>query len=195
MGKGLLFGLVALASACSGVRNQYVRPDYEAADRTKTVRLAVITSPLPEGNEQLGLLWSEMARKYTNDHRDFIVKTAHSAAKVPWELCVTSESPLEGLLVLEPKLARAGAAVDVDVEARLLRCSDGMTVWTASLADAWPSEDETLTEVRKHYVTKYGDGVQPYVAPSFQALRTILELMPKPQLDDAGVMEKIDLDE
>lgn len=193
MRKLLVSSALALA-ACGPVRSTFVRADYEQEDRTKTVRLAVATAPLPLGSETLGALWSEIARKYTNDHRDFIVKVGVSGAAVPSGLCASEDAPIEGVLVLEPVAAKSGAGVDTSVKARLERCRDRQVVWSAEAGGSWPSDDATLVEVRKHYVEKYGDEVSPFVAPTFQLLRAVLETLPKPALDEKGIDEKIELE-
>jgi probable lipoprotein (TIGR04455 family) len=189
----LVLPLFALA-ACGPVKSSFVRPDYEQVDRTKTVRLAVVTSPLPAQNEKIGALWSEIARKYTNDHRDFIVKVERAGEAMPDGLCADLDTPIEGVLHLAPKVAAAGDGVEASVNARLTRCRDKELVWSAEAGGSWPSDDATLVEVRKHYVEKYGPEVSAFVAPTFQLLRAVLETLPKPALDDAGVMEKIDLE-
>src|SRR5690606_37240423 len=116
------------ATACSAVRNVHVRPDYEQVDRTKTLRLAVVTAPLPAGDEQVGLLRSEIARRYVNDKRQFIASVQLAAAELPQDVC---EAPMEGVLHLVPSVSRKGDGVEAEVAASLFRCSDREIIWSA----------------------------------------------------------------
>lgn len=181
--------LLVLAS-CATVRQVSVRPDYEQVDRTRTLRLAVVTAPLPDGSESVGRLWSRIARKYVNDKRDFIVKQDLAAAGLAATLCVEG---LDGILHLAPEVRRSGRGVDAAVKARLFRCGDGETVWTAEAGGSWPSDDEKLRETTAYYVEQLGPEVGPYVAPTFQLLRATLDTLPMPRLEgDEAVMEKIE---
>ena len=183
-------GLVAL-SACSTVRNVQVRPDYEQVDRTKTLRLAVVTAPLPNGDEQLGMLWSEIARRYVNDKRDFIASVQLAAPEIPADACGEN---LEGLLHLAPQVRREGDGVEAEVKAELLRCSDREIIWSAEGGGSWASEDDLFSSTTASYVEKYGPGVEPYVAPTFRLLRAVLDTLPYPKIeDDEAIMEKIEL--
>ena len=181
-----------LATACSAVRNVHVRPDYEQVDRTQTLRLAVVTAPLPDGDEQLGLLWSEIARRYVNDKRDFIASVQRAADELPQDVC---EPPLEGVLHLEPSVSLKGNGVEAEVSASLFRCSDREVIWSAEGGGSWKSDDDLFTDTIATYVERYGEGVEPYVAPSFRLLRAVLDTLPRPEItDDDAVMEKIELD-
>lgn len=190
--RSALILTLLVATGCSAVRNVHVRPDYEQVDRTKTLRLAVVTAPMPAGDEQVGLLWSEIARRYVNDKRDFIASVQRTATVLPDDVC---QPPLEGVLHLEPTVERQGAGVEAEVKATLFRCSDREVIWSAEGAGSWKSDDDLFTDTTAVYVERYGEGVRPYVAPSFRLLRAVLDTLPHPAItDDDAVMEKIELD-
>jgi probable lipoprotein (TIGR04455 family) len=181
-------------SACgSTVKNVRLRDDYQTVDRTATVRLAVVTSPLPAGNEAVGRMWSKIARRYANHHRDFIARTETASASVSKELCGAG---IQGVLHLEPRVEPvSGGAVEAEVHARIFRCWDGEEVWSVEAGGSWPSEDPQVVELIAEYVEAYGEEVRPYVAPSFHLLRATLDELPRPDLDDDSIVEKIELGE
>src|SRR5262249_18764498 len=73
--KGAISTLLAAVMAflflgCATVKHASTRPDYDAEDKTKTVRIAVVTSPIPDADPKEGLLFSRIAQRYANHHRD-----------------------------------------------------------------------------------------------------------------------------
>ena len=192
----LVLGLVMLAG-CSTVKSSRVRPDYETVDKTQVKRLVVVTQPLPEGLQQVGELWSLIARRYVNQNRDFIARSNLALPGNPEDpsfkgLCVEN---LEGVLWLSPNVKRTGNGVEASVKAQLLRCRDGQEVWAAEAAGSWPSEDERYKELTAQYASELGPEVEPYVAPSFRLLSATLDTLPHPKLSDEEVNEKIELGE
>ncbi|MFL5356532.1 MXAN_6521/LA_1396 family lipoprotein [Archangium sp.] len=192
----LVLGLVLLAG-CTTVKSSRVRPDYETVDKTQVKRLAVVTQPLPDGKKEVGELWSLVARRYVNQNRDFIAKANVALDGNPEDpafkgLCVEN---LEGILWLSPDVKRTGNGVEASVKAQLLRCRDGQEVWAAQAAGSWPSEDERYKELTAQYTSELGPEVSPYVAPTFRLLSATLDTLPRPQLNDEEVTEKIELGE
>lgn len=187
----VVIGLL-LVTACSAVRHSSIRPDYDEVDRLKTLRVAVVTSPIPGGDESLGLLWSEIARRYINDKRDFIASEQLTADVVPAEVC---DGHIEGVLHLAPEMERKGKGIETSVNARLYRCRDGETIWEAEGGGSWASNDDLFTDTANFYAEEYGPEVIPYVAPVFRLLRAVLDTLPYPKLvDDDAIIEKIELD-
>lgn len=192
----LVMGLVLLAG-CATVKSSHVRPDYETVDKTQVKRLVVVTQPLPDGKKEVGELWSLVARRYVNQNRDFIAKANVALDGNPEDtsfkgLCVEN---LEGVLWLSPDVKHKGNGVEASVKAQLLRCRDGQEVWTAQAAGSWPSEDERYKELTAQYAGELGPEVAPYVAPTFRLLSATLDTLPRPQLNDEEVTEKIELGE
>ncbi|MBK6689340.1 MAG: MXAN_6521/LA_1396 family lipoprotein [Deltaproteobacteria bacterium] len=178
------------ATACGVVRHSETRADYQSADRTQTVRIGVHVHPLPDGRQDVGELWATIAQRYTNHHRDFIAKEAVATATVT----PACHDDLEGLLVITPSVRAVGDGFEVEASARLTRCRDGETVWTAQGGGSFPSRDETVLEVTRRYGEELGPSVEPYVAPSFHVLRALLDTLPEPQLpSEDAVLEKIEL--
>ncbi|QRN98734.1 MXAN_6521/LA_1396 family lipoprotein [Archangium violaceum] len=192
----LVMGL-ALLAGCATVKNSHVRPDYETVDKTQVKRLAVVTQPLPDNVQKVGELWSLIARRYVNQNRDFIAKVNTAVDGNPEDtsfkdLCVEG---IEGILWLFPTVKRTGAGVEAAVKAQLLRCRDGQEVWGAEAAGSWPSEDERYKELTAQYTGELGPDVTPYVAPTFRLLSATLDTLPRPQLGESDVEEKIELGE
>ena len=191
MRNALPLTLLALAtSACGVVHHVSVRPDYETEDKTKTVRLAVQTKGSTEDDEKVVSLWNQIARRYTNDHRDFIVKSELPAS---WSRTQGCPEGIEGVLQLAPTFRVTGGGIETSLNASLVRCRDGAPVWSAQGGGSFESDDDQLRETIQHYETDLGPEVKPYVAPSFRLLRSVLDTLPKPQLpDEDAVMEKIE---
>ena len=132
-----------------------------------------------------------MARRYVNHHRDFIAKKASVMTALDASACGDG---IEGVLHLYPHLMRTSSGARVRVVGRLIRCDDGAIVWEARAADAWSADDDNVTAVRSQYAGEFGAHVEPFVAPSFHALRALLDTLPRPKLvKDADIDEKIDL--
>lgn len=185
----LLLGL----GACGPVRHATIRSDFEQVDKKTLLRLAVITAPLPADDPQVGAMWSAMARRYANHHRDFIAKEERAESVMPADLCGEG---IDGLLHLSPTLSQDGDGVQVEVQGRLLRCKDGVEVWSAASGGSWPSQDPHVSTVIDEYQGEYGSRVTPFIAPSFHALRALLDTLPRPVLEkDEDIMEKIELGE
>ncbi len=191
------FALLAFAalgaSACSPVLNTRVRPDYESVDRTRTLRLALVVAPLTAGQQDVADLWSMMARKYVNQHRDFIVVSDLALATVPADVC---SDHIEGALLLSGRAERVGDTVEAAIDARLFRCRDRAEIWAAQAAGTWATEDDDLVEARKYWVSQTAPVVDPYVVASFRLLTAALETLPRPLIaDESYIREKIDLGE
>jgi len=184
--------LALLTSGCATVvRGAWVRQDYHRVDRLKTLRVAVVTAPLPDDQADLGKLWSVIATRWMNQHRDFIAKDPVWAKAMPEKPC---HDDLAGVLHLRPTLVRVGNRVTASVHATLVRCRDGKPIWAADAKGTWPVADPEVKDLTQTYVEQMGKGVGPYVAASFHLLRATLATLPHPKLvKDADVMEKIQL--
>ncbi len=188
---GLMASFVCVSTSCSPVTRSSVRPDFATVDRTQTLRLVVVTSPLPAGSENVGHLWAGIARKWTNQHRDFLVVDDFGAATLPGDLC---SDGVQGILHLAPVAALEGDGAQVQVEARLVRCTDQVEIWSAAAAGSWSSKDDDLDGVRAYWARELGEEVGPWVVPTFRLVTATLETLPEPALpNEAWVREKIEL--
>jgi probable lipoprotein (TIGR04455 family) len=188
--------LAAFAVGCATVKVKRLRSDYDTVDRHRVKRLVVVTQPFPEDKAAVGELWSQLARKYVNLKRDFIVKENRAVAGPALDLkaqCAQGEG-LEGVLWLKPDVRRKGAGVEAAVRAQLLRCSDGEEVWAAEGGGSWASADPAMAEVAAYYVKELGPEVEPYVAPSQHLLSAILDTLPQPVLSEEDKDEKVSID-
>ncbi|WP_426755002.1 MXAN_6521/LA_1396 family lipoprotein [Myxococcus sp. Y35] len=188
---------LGLLSACSAVKSQRLRSDYDTVDKHQVKRLVVVTQPLPDGKVSVGELWSLVARQWVNQNRDFLVKESVALPDVPTDttfkaLCVEG---LEGVLWLSPQMALKGSGAEAAVQAKLVRCRDGEEVWAAESAGSWDSQDEDYAQRIGQYVQELGEEVAPYVVPTAKLLRATLDTLPNPELTDADKDEKIELGE
>ena len=191
MKNGWLWAVALPLIGCGAVERSYVRKDFEQVDRTQTIRLAVVTAPYPDQSETLGQMWSLIAQRYVNDHRDYIAREAKTSQTVSKELC---GEKIEAILRLTPHIHRYGEGVEGKLYASLYRCKDGALIWSAEAEDDFASEDPLLREVTERYVEKFGEEVRPYVAPSFRLIKETLETLPKPSIrdNDEAQTEKIE---
>jgi probable lipoprotein (TIGR04455 family) len=189
----LLFS--TLFAACSTVKNSWVEPSYAQTDRVQVKRIGVLVTPLPNGDRDLGSLWDEIAKRYVNMHRDFIVKgtaygPAPEGAYTPPSLCKSMN--LEGVLWLRPTMRPHGTDVEGAVSGVLVRCRDTKPIWRADANGTWASDDEHLRETAADYAKEINASVKPFVAPSFHLLKAVLDTLPNPTLTDEEQEEKID---
>jgi len=190
--RAICWGILVFLAACGPSVHSQVRGDYADVDRNLVRRVAVVVAPLPAGDLLQGKLWSLLARRYVNQHRDFIVKIHSASGQFALaEHCHEQE----GALLLTVASKQTGEEVATHAAGRLLRCRDGETVWSGTVEGTWRSDDANVAELRGHYVAELGAGVEPMVAPAFYALRALLETLPLPKLDEAAEMEKIELGE
>ena len=193
----LVLGL-ALLAGCATVKSSRVRPDYETTDKTRVKRLAVVVQPMPDNRQQLGDLWSLIARRHVNQNRRFIVKSNFARPGTPEDasfkdLCAEGT---EGVLWISPESVKlVGKGVEAAVKAQLLRCVDGQEVWFAEAAGSWPSEDKGYALRKEQYTSELGAEAAPYVVPSLRLLTATLDTLPEPELNDADVEEKIEFGE
>lgn len=201
----MILAVATLLSACGPSLQSHVRDDWATVDRTQVRRLSVVSAPLPDAADAnaaalQGTLWSLMARRYVNQHRDFVVRAQGTAPAFDLAAqCTATASSgghaFEGTLHLAPRLIPRGDEAEVTVDARLLRCRDGEPVWTGRAQGSYPTTDAELLALTEHYVRELGEPVRPWVAPVFRVLRALLDTLPQPVLDDETQVEKIELGE
>ena len=193
----LLAALLALSTACSPMTHLKIRDDYAKVDRTATYRVHLVTAPLPKtqahpaGDTNVGVLYSAMATRYVNQHRDFIVRKSSAQATATKAEC---GDKIEAVLWLRPILGVKGGEVDVQLEGELRRCKGWVLIWSAGLRDTWPSNDDQLKELTKQYTAQFGAVATSHAGPAFRALRILLDTLPRPKLvKEADIDEKIEL--
>lgn len=185
--------LALLASACSPVSQVAIHDDFDKVDKHATYRLEVTVAPVKPADEAVGKLYGKIARRYANDHRDFIVRGVQVSAerRVTKASC---EGSTEGVLWLKPTFRVVGEDVHVRVVAELRRCKGWVRIWRAVSQGTWPSRDPQLAQLTAQYTREVGEGAKIHAAPAFRALRALVDTMPRPKLiKDADIDEKIDL--
>lgn len=183
-----------LLASCSVVKMHRVRDDWATVDQTKVKRLSVVVKPLPAGNEKAGPLLGQVARRYVNMKRDFLVlsQVAEEGAFDWKQSCAGS---LDGVLWIAPTIETKGDGFEASVQARLIRCYDGQEAWAADAGGSFPAHDEGLKEVAANYGKELGAEVEPYVPLAMNLLRPALDTLPKPVLTEDDVTEKMSLDD
>ena len=201
----LVLSLAALTGCGSVVRATSLRPDYDQTDKTQTTRLVLIVQPHPGGNAKVAELWARMARRYVHLKRQYIIK-AHTTSEQPPSafvaqgVCTSAAENLgegekvEGVLWIEPTVLKGddeGLAFDAGAKLRLLRCADGAEVWSAEGQGHWSAGSQRTLRQSWDYAAELGSEVGPYVAPTWELLRPLLDTLPDVVLDEAGQEEKV----
>jgi probable lipoprotein (TIGR04455 family) len=186
--------LFLLLSSCTVVKMHRLRDDWLTVDQAKVKRLAIAVQPVPAGQEKVGQLLGQVARRYVNMKRDFLVM-GYVSEYAPFDLKKSCAAGIDGVLWVAPKIERKGEGFEGSVEARLLRCYDGQEAWAADAGGSFPSHDEGLKEVAANYGKELGEEVMPYVPLAMNLLRPVLDTLPKPVLTEEDVVEKMSLDD
>lgn len=192
--KTALLPLFLLLSSCTVVKMHRVREDWLTVDQTKVKRIAVAVQPMAAGQEKAGQLLGQVARRYVNMKRDFLVM-GYATESGAFDLKKSCAEGIDGVLWLKPTLESKGDGFEAQIEARLLRCYDGQEAWASDAGGSFPSRDDGLKEVAANYGKELGAEVEPYVPLAMNLLRPVLDTLPKPVLTEEDVVEKMSLDD
>ena len=194
MNARLVLCLMFVLSGCSVVKRAYVRDDWPTVHADKVKRLTVVVQPPPDGQQKAGEAWSRIVRRYVNMKRNFLVR-AELVSNDPVELATVCVEGTEGMLWLKPTVTPKGDGFEASVEGGLLRCGDGLGLWSGKAAGSFPAKDDKLIEVTAMYGKEYGPQVEPYIPLAMNLLRPLLDTMPQPVLTPAEEEEKATVDE
>lgn len=188
-----------------------VRPDWQSEHASKVKRLTVVIQPPPNEEQRAGEAWSRIVRRYVNMKRNFLVR-AERVQTVPAELAAVCVEGTEAMLWLKPTVRakelnewtpspegpirwiRRGG-FEAEVEGRLLRCGDGLELWTGRAGGTFPAQDDKLVEVTSMYGREFGPQVEAYIPLAMNLLRPLLDTLPQPVLTKEEEDEKVMVDE
>ncbi len=171
-----------------------VRDDWGTAHADKVKRLTVVVQPAPDGQQKAGEAWSRIARRYVNMKRDFLVR-AEVVSSDPVALTSVCIEGTEGMLWLKPNVEAKGDGFEASVDAKLLRCSDGLELWAGEAGGSFATTDEKLIEVTAMYGKEYAPEVERYIPLAMNLLRPLLDTLPNPVLTKEEEEEKVTVDE
>lgn len=185
---------LALAAGCTTVvKSARIRADWEAVDRQRVKRLVIVTQPYPAGEEKVAQMWSTIAARRIDLKRDFIIKDKQAkGADAPCDPKSFCGEGIEGVLWLRPDVQKKDGGVEAAVSGTLLRCVDGVAVWTAEAAGSWNSHEEKLAQTVTDYTAEFGPEVEPYVVASYHLLHDALDTLPNPVLTEEDKEDKIE---
>ena len=190
----LIFGL--MLSACGSARSHYLIPNYQRHERTQVVRVEVWVTPAhikspPE--PKVLAMWSLMAQRYLNDKRDFLVlrRHVHTSSKLP-----SCSEGVVGRFIIQGDARRSDDDAQLELKARLETCdANPKVIWRGGGSFCSEVDNEVLQTLRAQYHKRFGDRAAMYAAPSFLALKELLDLTPYPKLTrERDIFEKIELD-
>lgn len=194
MNLRLSVGLLLVLSGCSVVKATRVRDDWSTAHADKVKRLTIVVQPPPDGQQKAGEAWSRIARRYVNMKRNFLVR-AELVQADPVVLAAVCVEGTEGMLWLKPQVTAQGDGFDASVEAKLLRCGDGLELWSGEAGGSFPAKDDKLTEVTAMYGKEFAPEVERYIPLAMNLLRPLLDTLPNPVLTKEEEEEKVMVDE
>lgn len=174
-------------AACGTVQSVYLHPEFSAVHANRIARLAIVADVVGEGARPE--LWLKLAQRYTNDHRDFLVKRAVESAE---SSC--NSGAVDGIMSVHGTQQEDGAQVLLTAVVSIQNCL-GQKIWEASASGTYDAVDPELVELARSYQDELGEDVATYVPGAFRILRDVLERLPQPLLSDEYILEKIDLEE
>lgn len=192
-----------LCAGCGGVRQSYLTPSFEQIERVEVIHVEVLSTPLhPKTstlNEGLLDMWSLMTQRYLHQHRDLIPQYRAQQKEAPSSPLPCKEGS-QGLLLLRGDVVAQEQDSILHFKAELYRCGAQLgdrsgLIWSASITHQSAQEDEVLVTLKKEYSERFGAKVGLHAAPSFYALKTLLDDSPRFKMTrDEDVMEKIELE-
>ena len=181
-------------SGCSVVKSAQIRDDWGTAHADKVKRLTVVVQPPPDGKQKVGEAWSRIVRRYVNMKRNFLVR-AELVQADPVALPTVCVEGTEGMLWLKPQVTPKGDGYEASVAGKLMRCGDGLELWSGEAGGSFPAKDDLLTQVTASYVGEYGPEVERYIPAAMNLLRPLLDTLPNPVLTKEEEEEKVMVDE
>lgn len=187
----VLLGAALLAAAGCAIKSTYLRPDYEQSYR-KTLKRIVIEVDVPEGVPDVAAeLAGRIARRYVNMRKNYLVLRNGRSPLPP-----AAKTGADGVLALDfSRLAPADGDIDIALEARLTDARGATVIWAVEAEREGEAADEDLSKLAGRYRKELGPAAEPYVAPMFVLLKTVLDRLPDPELDDDDIAAKIELEE
>lgn len=186
--------VVFAVSGCSVVKSSQVREDWPTEHASKVKRLTVVVQPPPDGQQKAGEAWARIVRRYVNMKRNFLVR-AELVQAAPPELTAVCIEGTEGMLWLKPTVTAKGDGFEASVDGKLVRCGDGLELWSGQAGGSFAKKDDQLIEVAANYGKDYGPEVEPYVPMAMNLLRPLLDTLPNPVLTKEEEEEKVTVDE
>jgi probable lipoprotein (TIGR04455 family) len=193
--KALALGLsMFVLSGCSVVKMTRVADDWTTAHAEKVKRLTVVVQPPPDGQQKAGEAWSRIARRYVNMKRNFLVR-AELVQADPFVLAAVCVEGTEGVLWLKPDVKPAGDGFEASLDAKLLRCGDGLELWAGQAGGSFQAKDDKLIEVTAMYGKEFAPEVERYIPLGMNLMRPLLDTLPNPVLTKEEEEEKVTVDE
>lgn len=187
MTLAVLTGL--LTTACGASVGNWVREDYASQDQAQVKHLSLQVRGVPADQQRM---WYLLARRYINQHRNFILRPADLAHDATLGVACAGQ---EGVLGLDVAQQVGKGDVALQVQGRMQRCRDGQDVWKGTVRGEWSSDEATVSELKVHYIKELGEAIGPFVAPAFLVIKALVATLPQPVLTGDDEMEKIELGE
>ncbi len=194
--QGLLSLLVALlCTHCSAVQGRYVQPGYPpvGGDRGEQAVVKRISVAAWADAKDTGLadVLTAVGGDLIKLRKNYLVYPP-MAIKQSWaEGCQAHVTGVILIRVLGLEVNDQEVAMRLAME--LYRCDGGALLWRAETAGRRRSSDEHLNALTSSYTSTLGTSAALYAAPAFSLLQDLVAALPEPELDEADILEKIEL--
>lgn len=188
-------------TGCGGAKQTYLVKTFPQKEKSEVIRVEIVVqsvdSQLREDQKGILEMWGLMTQRYLHDHRDFIpLRRQITSDQATYPSC---REDLQGMFILSGSGHPDGDEIKIKLDAQLFQCEGtdppSRLIWSAVAEGSSEADNQTLKTLRADYVSRFGQEVDAYVAPSFLVIKELLELAPYPKISaEDDVMAKIDFE-
>ncbi|TGM86935.1 MXAN_6521/LA_1396 family lipoprotein [Leptospira licerasiae] len=208
MRSAILLFLISFFFANCAVKQIRVSPNFESSlDKFK--RLTVAIDSDSKVNQVEATLVKSMAEQELAHHKEFIVYPDASSknqnckfpvGKSQGVLTLKLEEDLNGttpsfLVWLSP--ATFGPSLDgikISIRAQIQKCDTKEILWEGNASSSYFMGGDEDTTLRTSYENKFGKSIGPKVLPYYDILKSLLDRIASPVLNEAEQDEKIEVE-
>lgn len=206
--KLLLLFLICISLPNCAVKQIRIAPNFESSlDKFK--RLTVAIDSESKVNQQESTLVKSMAEQELAHHKEFIVYPDPSnknqnckapVAKSQGVLTLKLEETLKGttpsfFVWLSPAIfGPSSDGIKISLQAQIQKCDTKEILWEGNASSSYFMGGDEETTLRISYENKFGKSVGPKVLPYYDILKSLLDKIKSPVLNEAEQDEKIEVE-
>ncbi|MEI7013774.1 MXAN_6521/LA_1396 family lipoprotein [Leptospira licerasiae] len=208
MRSAILLFLISFFFANCAVKQIRISPNFESSlDKFK--RLTVAIDSDSKVNQVEATLVKSMAEQELAHHKEFIIYPDASSknqnckfpvGKSQGVLTLKLEEDLNGttpsfLVWLSP--ATFGPSLDgikISIRAQIQKCDTKEILWEGNASSSYFMGGDEDTTLRTSYENKFGKSIGPKVLPYYDILKSLLDRIASPVLNEAEQDEKIEVE-
>ncbi|PJZ47954.1 MXAN_6521/LA_1396 family lipoprotein [Leptospira saintgironsiae] len=206
--KLLLLFLISISFVNCAVKQIRIAPNFESSlDKFKRLTVAIDSSS--KVNKVEASLVKSMAEQELAHHKEFIVYPDPSSKN---QNCKSPVGKSQGVLTLKldetlngttPSFfvwlspATFGPSLDgikISIQAQIQKCDSKDVLWEGTASSSYFMGGDEEATLRTSYENKYGKSVGPKVLPYYDILKSLLDKIASPVLNEAEQDEKIEVE-